>query len=174
MGDNELGVHRNLMTLTKREKQRIRRRRAKGERLAEIGADFGLSRERIRQLTVGIPVPKREPKPIAIKPPRTYLLCPACDEPFGSENRCQGCGVTRYRVFPSAYVPPRARMRAMTWLSHAHPQVYRRLLSETDWPYGKRQKYALQELTYRFPKEYRALYLQARAEIEAEMNGKKR
>ena len=51
-----------MSKITKEQKKEILERRSTGETLQSIGNDYGLSRERIRQITVNVDVPKREPK----------------------------------------------------------------------------------------------------------------
>lgn len=162
----------------------IRRRRRTGETLASIGDDYGLSRERIRQLTVGIRVPRKNGGPCSVdgcgKPAesrrmcRTHyarwrmrgttddparISCPRCGHRWAqnSANRCPGCGISRYHAFPLVRVGPKAQALATNRLVWLHKDEYDRYYA-LPGTLGVRQRRARQLLVRAHRPEYQALY----------------
>jgi hypothetical protein len=128
----------------------VRRRREAGESLHAIATDYGVTRERIRQLTSDIAPPKREPRLCSVEGcerrvsgrgycalhyrrvmdhgepgslnPRKPSTCPQCGSLWGLQReRCPECGISRFKAFPRYRIPPTAGM----WARLEMAKIYR-------------------------------------------------
>lgn len=166
----------------------MRRKLEGGMTLQEIADTYGISRERVRQITVGSKRPKRNGGPCEAKDcdrvathaglcsthyyrvsrnGSTELLdrrvtCPRCGGKwYMRDYRCPGCGVSRYAAFPKYRIAPSAQSKALTELTHLRWGEYRRLYiraKRRHEPHAAQQQ-AQKALAHAHPVLYRRLYL---------------